>query len=252
MIDLSGKVIVVTGGSRGIGAAIVRTLGAAGAAVVLHYGQSREAAEATAAALPAGACHLVRADLAKPGAAGPLWADAVRWRGRVDVLVNNAAVAPTAGIEESIATWSAVWLTTLQVNLVALADLCREALLHYRGCGGGTIINIASRAAHRGDEPNYMQYAASKAGVVALTKSIARGFGRERVLAYAVAPGWVQTGMAEPTIRARGLEALTHDIPLGGMAPPSDVAHIVAFLASGLAPHATGATINVNGASYVR
>ena len=252
MIDLSGKVILVTGGSRGIGAAIVRTLGGAGGAVVLHYGQSRDAAEQTAAALPPDACQLVQADLAQPGATRRLWAQALAWRGRVDVLVNNAAIAVTASIDEPFDAWASAWHTTLQVNLIALADLCREALLYYRGRGGGTIVNIASRAAHRGDEPDYMQYAASKAGVVALTKSIARGFGRQGVLAYAVAPGWVRTEMAEPTIRARGLTALTHDIPLGAMAPPANVANVVAFLASGLAPHATGTTIDVNGASYVR
>jgi 3-oxoacyl-[acyl-carrier protein] reductase len=262
LIDLAGKVVLVTGGSRGIGAAIVRTVGAAGADVVLHYGRSRDAAERVAAELGAAACHLVAADLAMPGAAARLWRHSVDWRGRVDVLVNNAAIATTVTVEDSGDAWAAAWEQTLQVNLVSLADLCREAILHYRaragtetarkGPGIGTIINIASRAAHRGDDPGYMHYAASKAGVVALTKSIARGFGREGVLAYAVAPGWVLTDMAEQTIKTRGMAELTRDIPLGTMAPPEDVAHVVAFLAAGLAPHATGTTIDINGASYVR
>jgi 3-oxoacyl-[acyl-carrier protein] reductase len=252
VIDLTGRVILVTGGSRGIGAVIVRTLARAGADVVLHYGQHRDAAAAVAADLPDGRCHLVHADLAIPGAAAQLWQESVAWRGRVDVVVNNAAVATSVRIEDPIGQWQSMWRETLQVNVMALADICREALLHYRTRGGGTIVNIASRAAFRGDEPDYMHYAASKGAVVALTKSIARGFGREHVVAYGVAPGWVLTDMARPAIQARGLEALTRDIPLGSMARPEDVANVVAFLASGLAPHATGTTIDVNGASYVR
>ncbi|MFI5248395.1 MAG: SDR family NAD(P)-dependent oxidoreductase [Gemmatimonadales bacterium] len=252
MIDLTGRVILVTGGSRGIGAVIVRTLARAGAQVVLHYGRHRDAAEAVAAESPAGQCHLVHADLAVPGAVAQLWKESVAWQGHVDVVVNNAAVATSTRIEDPLEQWEAMWRETLQVNVMAVADVCREALLHFRSRGGGTIINIASRAAFRGDEPDYMHYAASKGAVVALTKSIARGFGREHVVAYGIAPGWVLTDMARPAIQARGLDALTRDIPLGSMARPEDVANVAAFLASGLAPHATGTTIDINGASYVR
>jgi NAD(P)-dependent dehydrogenase (short-subunit alcohol dehydrogenase family) len=252
VIDLTGRVILVTGGSRGIGAVIVRTLAHAGAHVVLHYGQHRDAAQAVAADVPAGRCHLVHADLSVPGAATDLWKESVAWRGHIDIVVNNAAVATTARIEDPADQWQAMWRETLQVNVMAVADICREALLDYRTRGGGTIINIASRAAFRGDEPDYMHYAASKGAVVALTKSIARGFGREHVVAYGVAPGWVLTDMARPAIQSRGLDTLTRDIPLGAMARPEDVANVVAFLASGLAPHATGTTIDINGASYVR
>jgi 3-oxoacyl-[acyl-carrier protein] reductase len=252
VIDLTGRVILVTGGSRGIGAVIVRTLARAGAQVALHYGRHRDAAEAVAAESPSGRCHLVHADLAVPGAVAQLWKASVAWQGHVDVVVNNAAVATSTRIEDPLEQWEAMWRETLQVNVMAVADVCREALLHFRSRGGGTIINIASRAAFRGDEPDYMHYAASKGAVVALTKSIARGFGREHVVAYGIAPGWVLTDMARPAIQARGLDALTRDIPLGAMARPEDVANVVAFLASGLAPHATGTTIDINGASYVR
>jgi len=252
VIDLTGKVILVTGGSRGIGAIIVRTLAGAGADVVLHYGQHRDAAAAVAAGVGAERCHLVHADLGVPGAGARLWADAVAWRGHIDVVVNNAAVATSVGIDEPTERWTSKWQETMQVNVVALADICREALRHYRTRAGGTIINIASRAAFRGDEPDAMHYAASKGAVVALTKSIARGFGRDRVVAYAVAPGWVLTDMARPAIQAKGMDALTRDIPMGAMAPPEEVANVVAFLASGLARHASGTTIDVNGASYVR
>jgi 3-oxoacyl-[acyl-carrier protein] reductase len=252
VIELAGKVILVTGGSRGIGAAIVRTLAGAGADVVLHYSQNRDAAAAIAASLAPERCHVVRADLGMSGAGAGLWAESVVWRGHIDVVVNNAGIATSVGVDDPVEQWTSMWQETLQVNVIALADICREALRHFRTRGGGTIINIASRAAFRGDEPDYMHYAASKGAVVAFTKSIARGFGREHVVAYAVAPGWVLTDMAQSAIEARGMAALTRDIPMGAMAPPEDVANVVAFLASGLAKHASGTTIDVNGASYVR
>jgi NAD(P)-dependent dehydrogenase (short-subunit alcohol dehydrogenase family) len=251
MIDLTNKVILVTGGSRGIGAAIVRVVARAGAQVVLHYGRQRDAAAAVAASVGADRCHLVEGDLDQSGAGGRAWRDAMAWRGRIDVLVNNAAVALDAGVDDE-AAWTDAWQHTLRINVVAVADLCREAILHFRSHGGGTIINIASRAAFRGDDPNMFHYAASKGAVVSLTKSIARGYARDGVLAYAIAPGWVLTEMARPAIVSRGIEGLTRDIPIGALAPPEEVANIVAFLASGLARHATGATIDINGASYVR
>ncbi|HEU4742986.1 MAG TPA: SDR family NAD(P)-dependent oxidoreductase [Meiothermus sp.] len=249
MFDLSGKTILVTGGSRGIGAAIVKVLAAAGAEVVLHYGRSQ--AEAERVAREAGNCYLVGADLAQRGVARLLWEEALAWKGKIDVLVNNAGIAPYAGVEDEFEQWSRVWNETLQVNLLSLADLCREAILHYRSRGGGILINIASRAAFRGDNPDMMHYAASKGGVVALTKSIARGFGKEGILAYGVAPGWVETEMAADYIREHAAD-IARDIPIGSVAPPQDVANTVAFLAAGLAPHMTGATLDINGASYVR
>jgi 3-oxoacyl-[acyl-carrier protein] reductase len=250
MINLRENVVLVTGGSRGIGAVTVRTLAAAGADVILHYGRSRADAEAVAAACPAGRCHLVAGDLEHPEAPAGIWMQALAWRGRIDALVNNAAVAFAAGVDDD--AWSDVWERTLRVNVIAAADLCREAIQHFRTRGGGTIVNVASRAAFRGDEPNYMHYAASKGALIALTKSIARGFAREGIVAYGVAPGWVRTEMAEPAIVERGMAALMHDVPMGEMAPPEDVASVIAFLVSGLARHATGTTIDINGASYVR
>ena len=147
MIDLTGRVILVTGGSRGIGAVIVRTLAHAGAHVVLHYGQHRDAAQAVAADVPPGRCHLVHADLSVPGAATDLWKDSVAWREHIDVVVNNAAVATTARIEDPAEQWQAMWRETLQVNVMAVADICREALLHYRTRGAGR--SSTSRAAPR-------------------------------------------------------------------------------------------------------
>ncbi len=252
MIDLTDKVALVTGGSRGIGAAIVRCFAGAGADVALHYANSAERAQAIADEIGRARCRLVRGDLDDEAAPGRIWAEALAWKGRIDVLVNNAGVYLPAAFSDDFARWADVWARTLRVNLVAAAHLCREAVRHFRERGGGVIVNIASRAAFRGDAPDYSHYAASKGGMIALTRTIARGFGADGVLAYAVAPGFVGTEMAEDYFRAHGSEAVVSEIPLGAVAPPEEVANVVAFLASGLARHATGATIDINGASYVR
>jgi 3-oxoacyl-[acyl-carrier protein] reductase len=252
MIDLTNKVVLVTGGSRGIGAFTARTLASAGAQVVVHYGSNAQAAQRLVTEIGAERAVAIRAPLDAENAGPALWAEAVAWRGHIDVLVNNAGVAIEASADDPLDAWRAAWDKTWRVNVVSLADLCREAILHFRPRGGGTIINVSSRAGFRGDSPHYMHYAASKGAVIALTKSIARGYARDGVVAYGVAPGWVATDMARQSVQLVGMEKLVQDIPMGAMAPPQDVANVIAFLASGLAPHATGTTIDVNGASYVR
>lgn len=252
MIDLTGKVILVTGGSSGIGAVTVQTLATAGAEVILHYGHDREKAMAIAQTIANRQIHLLEADLSVSNAAFKMWENALSLTGHIDVLVNNAGIMPSAGIEDDLEDWTAAWQNSLQVNLIAVADLCREAIRHFQTRNRGIIINIASRAAFRGDTPEYMHYAAAKGGVIALTRSIARGFAHNGILAYAVAPGFVRTPMSQQFIQDYGEDFITRDIPLGKIAPPEDVGNVVAFLASGLAPHATGTTIDINGASYVR
>lgn len=256
MLNLTGKVILVTGASRGIGAAAARVLAQSGAQVIVHYGQNAAQAQELVREIGSGQAIAIGADLTQPGRAVALFREAVAWRGRVDVLVNNAGMFTSTRVDDPLQQWTELWAQTLQVNLVAAADLCREAILHFRTRseseeGGGIIINVASRAAFRGDQPEAMHYAASKGGMISLTKSIARGFAREGILAYAIAPGWVHTDMADEYIRAHAAD-IARDIPLGQAAPPEDIAHTIAFLASGLAKHMTGATLDINGASYVR
>jgi 3-oxoacyl-[acyl-carrier protein] reductase len=252
MIDLSGRVVLVTGGARGIGAAVVRGMARAGAEVVLHYTSDASVAGAVAAEFGPSRCHVLRADFLDDAAIFDLWSRALSWRGRIDVLVNNAGIYESADINSDADAWIETWRRSLQINLVAAGHLCREAVTHYQDTGGGIIINVASRAAFRGDDGDYMQYAASKGGMVAMNKTIARAFGPDGVLAYVLAPGFVRTEMAETYIARHGEEGIVGEIPLGELPTPEDVAEMAVFLASGKARHATGTSIDINGASYVR
>jgi len=251
-IDLSDKVALVTGSSRGIGKAIARRMGAAGALVALHYGERREAAEEVAAELPR--AEVFQADLARVEECERLAADVVACHGRIDVLVNNAAVAIPATIEAPLDEWRRVWEATLAINLRAPEVLTRLAIQHFLGQAGASghlrIINIASRAAFRGDTPEYTAYAASKGGLVALTRTIARGYGKRGIRAFTIAPGFTMTEMARDFMDRYG-EIVVGDVALERVTEPEDLAPLVVLLASGLADHATGCTIDVNGGSYV-
>jgi NAD(P)-dependent dehydrogenase (short-subunit alcohol dehydrogenase family) len=235
--------ILVTGTSRGIGAAIVAKLGERGARVVGHATQA--------------APDTIAADLSRPGAPAALWARALdALDGRIDVLINNAGIFEAASIDLPDEAWVDAWENTMRINLTASAVLSRLAVRHFAARdaadGSGRIVNIASRAAYRGDSPAHWHYAASKAGMVAMTKSIARGHARENVLAFAICPGFTMTGMAEEYLASRGGDALLADIPLGRVADPEEVAAAAAFLALDAPPSMTGAILDINGASYVR
>lgn len=250
MIDLSGKTILVTGASRGIGAGIARACAAAGGKVILHYSASDGPARDLAKELGAACAGLAQADLTDPKAAAKLWIEAEALTPRVDVLINNAAIFVEAPLDSTDDDWLSAWEQTLAVDLTSPALLCKAAFAHFKAHGGGKIINVASRAGHRGDDPEMMAYAAAKGGLLAMTKTIARGLAGNGIIAYAIAPGWVDTDMApqEGASRANALR----DVPLGRMATPEEIGAVAAFLASDLCVSATGATFDVNGASYVR
>ena len=255
MHDLSDKTILVTGASKGIGAAIIAALGRQGAHVIGHYGSDEAGARAATAGIAAERVRLIAGDLAKPSEPARIWQDALAWRGRIDVLVNNAAMmAYEGGIEDTDEVWDRVWAETLQVNVRAPADLMRGAVRHFRKSGGGTIITISSWNAQRGStNPVTIAYAASKAAVMAATKTIARAYARENILAYIVAPGVVRTRLSENFAATQGGEqVVTASLAMGEWVPPGDIAELVVFLATGRCRHLTGATLDVNGASYVR
>lgn len=230
--------ILVTGSSRGIGKAIVAAL---------------ESERVVGHSTRAGDEGRIACDLSRPGTAERLWGEALeRLGGRIDVLVNNAGLFEASPIEQPHEAWVESWERTMRINLTASAELCRLAVLHFRGKGGGRIVSVASRAAHRGDSPQHWHYAASKAGMVAMTKTIARGYASENILAFAVCPGFTMTGMVEDYVESRGGARLLADIPLGRVASVEEVAETVRWLAVDAPPSATGAVIDVNGASYVR
>ncbi|PQJ34448.1 3-oxoacyl-ACP reductase [Salinibacter sp. 10B] len=249
-LDLSDHTILVTGASRGIGRATALALADVGATVAVHYGQSRDAAAEVAEQCGHGA-QPIQADLTDLTATDRLFGRVVDVLGPVDALVLNAGVAEPTPLEADTDEWHAAWTDTMHVNLRAPELLCRHALPHFRQHGGGRLISIASRAAFRGDTPAYMTYAASKAGLVALTRSVARGFGEDGVRAFTIAPGFVRTDMAQDFIDEYGEAHATSDLALNNLTVPEDVAPFVVFLASGQADHATGATIDVNAGSYV-
>ncbi|MDB5713408.1 MAG: family oxidoreductase [Sphingomonadales bacterium] len=225
--------ILLTGATRGIGAAIAARL-------------AREDVTLVGTGSADG-------DLADPATPTKLWADALdKLDGRIDVLINNAGVFEAAPIDLPDADWLASWNRTVQVNLTASAELCRFAVQHFTANDGGRIVNIASRAAYRGDSPDHWHYAASKAGMVAMTKTIARGYAARNILAFAICPGFTMTGMAEDYVASRGGDKLLADIPLGRVADPAEVAEVATFAALTAPPSMTGAVLDINGASYVR
>ena len=250
VLDLHGRTVFLTGGSRGIGAATVRALRRAGARVFFTYRDRgaeaeslrRELGEETAA---------YRLDVADAGAL-PAAVDACLARfGALDVLVNNAAIFAENPFDAGdYDAWRAGWRRTFDVNLFGAANLAWLAMRVMRERGEGAIVNVSSRAAHRG-ELTFADYGASKAALVNLTKSIARSCAAGGIVAFAVAPGFVVTDMAAPDLAERGDE-IAAEIPLGRVTSAEEVAHVIAFLCTPLARHLNGATLDVNGGSYVR
>ena len=252
-MDFSGKGVLVTGASRGIGRAIARQFAGRGARVAVHYRAGRAAAEETRAALPGGPHVLVQADVADADAVERMVDEAAAGLGRLDVLVNNAGVyeahPPAAA---SYADWRAAWRRTLETNLVGAANAawCAARRMIRQG-GGGRIVNVSSRGAFRG-EPEAPAYGASKAGLNAMGQSLALALAPHGVFVGTVAPGFVTTERVASRLEGPEGERIRRQSPLGRVATPDEVACAVAFLASEGAEFTTGTILDVNGASYLR
>lgn len=254
MADLSGKTVLLTGASRGIGAATARVLGRAGAHVIAHYGAFEQGATDAVAGIDPARRMLVQADLSVPGSARSLWRQALAWRGTVDVVVVNAAIMPETPWDATDQDWDSTWEATMRVNVLEPASLIREAVRHYLAVGGGTLITLSSWAAQRGSAiPQLTAYAASKAATRTLTQTVARNHAKDGILAYVVAPGIANTRMSDISATTRGgIDAVNAGLAMGERVPPEEIGELIAFLATGTCRHLTGATLDVNGASYIR
>lgn len=248
--------VLITGAAHGIGAATARRFAESGHAVALHCATNREAAQAVLGDLPGSGHAVLRADLSTPGAPRTLVDQAVAALGRIDVLVCNAAVGPSAGnrhrVEEaSPELWDRVWHEMVTVNLLAPAALAHAAAGHMiaRG-GGGAIVNVGSRGALKG-EPEYPAYGATKAGLHSLGQSLAVALAPHDISVATVAPGFVETPRQAGKLAGAEGDALRSQSPFGRVASASEIAGMIVWLASSEAKWCSGAVLDANGASYL-
>ena len=251
-MDLSGKVALVTGSSRGIGREIARGLAEKGSRIAVHYRADRGAAMETLSSLEGGPHAVFGADVADAGSARGLVEGVAREMGGVDVLVNNAAVFEAHPVPEvDYEGWQDAWSRTIATNLIGPANLSFLAARVMMERGGGRVVNVSSRGAFRG-EPETPAYGASKAGLNAMSQSLAQALAPHGVFFYVVAPGFVETEMANALLRGPAGDGIRAQSPLGRVATPGEVARTAVFLASEAPDFMTGAIVDVNGASYLR
>jgi len=251
--DLSSQVILVTGASRGIGKAIAEVLAQTKAKLALQYVKSEKAAQDLKEKLSEFTeVKIFQADLSQFNACESLILEVIESFGKLDGLVNNAGIALNSPLETPIENWTQDWDFTMAVNLRAVGILSRLAIEQFKKQStGGRLVHISSRAAYRGDTEDYLAYATSKAGVLALSHSIARAFGKDNIKSFVIAPGFTKTAMAEDFIKKYGEEYATNDIALPKLTEPKDIAPMIMMLLSGMADHATGTSIDFNAGSYL-
>ncbi len=251
-MGFSGKTVLITGGSRGIGRAIAQAFADKGARVAITYKSNKAAAQSTIASLPGGPHLMIRADAADRQSSKSVVDEVVSAFGGLDFLVNNAGVTTPHPIDEiDFADWAAAWDEILSVNLLGPAFITYFAVQHMIGHGGGRIVSVSSRGAFRG-EPVEPAYGASKAGLNAMSQSLAQRLARHNITVGVVAPGFVETDMAAPFLAGPDGDAIRKQSPLGRVAKPEEVARAVLFLCEEGTEYLTGAIIDVNGASYLR
>ena len=250
-IDLSKRTILVTGANSGIGYAIAKQLLESNASVALHYNSKSDGVKELHKQFP-DQSEIFEADFNQSDSVINLFDDILSWKDSLDTLINNAGTSIMNSVDLDDKEWINNWNTIMNINLLATGILSKKALQHFKNNNGGRIVNIASRAAFRGDTPDYLAYAASKAGMVALIKSIARGFGKDGITAFSIAPGFTRTAMAQKSIDKYGEDFVVKDIALNQLTEPKDIAPIVTLICSGEFDHGTGSNIDINAGSYVR
>jgi NAD(P)-dependent dehydrogenase (short-subunit alcohol dehydrogenase family) len=254
-MDLTGRTVLVTGASRGIGAEIALAVAAAGATVLAHCRDDIAATRAALAAIPAGRLHVLAADQADPRNMDGFWQQALALAPRIDAVVLNAAIfLGEGGIEDPMDAWEQAWDAQWRVNVAAPARLMKHAVGHFLGQGGGVLVTLSSWVAQRGSGSQAsIAYAASKAALKAAAQTVARHYARQGVLSYIVAPGVVRTQMSlEASALAGGEAKVSAGLAMGEWVPPEELGALVAFLCTGKVRHLSGATLDVNGASYIR
>lgn len=250
--ELDGRIVVVTGGSRGIGRAVALRFASAGASVVVQYRSNDRAAAAVLAELGDGEHMTAGADVSDAGDVRSLVDRVLDRFGRIDVLVNNAGLyEPHPVLSTTFEDWQASWQRTIATNLLGPANLIHAVVPGMVDHRGGRIVNVTSRGAFRG-EPDHAAYGASKAALNSLTQSMARALAPHGIYVTAVAPGFVETDMAAPYLDGPEGEAIRAQSPMGRAATPDEVARVVVFLASPGSESTTGTIVDVNGASYLR
>jgi 3-oxoacyl-[acyl-carrier protein] reductase len=248
---VNGRAVLITGGSRGIGRAIAVEFANSGDRVAVHHRNSAELAASLVESLPGAGHTAVQADLADAGAVREMVDQAAAALGGLDILVNNAGVFTAHPITEvSYQEWQEQWQATLGVNLVGAANVTWCAVRHMKG-KGGRIINVSSRGAFRG-EPESPAYGASKAGLNAFGQSLAIALAPYGIAVSTVAPGFVETDMTNEHLKAPRGDAIRAQSPFGRVAEPREIAAAVRYLASAEAQWASGAVLDLNGASYLR
>lgn len=257
MRALEDKTILLTGASQGIGAETARILGDRGARLIAHYRKPAdlEGAEAALAGVDPENKHFVAGDFEDGAAVEDVWQRALAWRGHVDVIVLNAAMMdPSGGFDDTEEEWNAAWSRHYQVNVQAPARLMRAAVRHFRTRAGGVIILMSSWVAERGvTNPRMIAYAASKSAIRAVAQSVARGYAKDGIYTYIIAPGIVRTKMSLDFAALQGGEdEVTKTLAMGEWVPPQELGELIAFLARGTVRHLSGATLDVNGATYIR
>ncbi|NAS30752.1 SDR family oxidoreductase [Flavobacteriaceae bacterium R38] len=250
-IDLTGKKILLTGASDGIGKGVADFLMRMGAQVAIHYNTNRASAEALAVKYNNGSKPF-QSNLANEEDVYKLFEEVEEYFGTIDTVILNAGIFLKHSTNKNTSDWLSVWKKTLDVNLNSVGLLTKLGIDHFKKQGQGRFIYIGSRAVFRGETEEYLAYAASKGGVTSLARSVARSFGKENIKSFVVSPGFTRTQMAEQFIEVYGEERVLNEIALNELTTPQDLAPLIGLMCSGLMDHATGATIDVNAGSHIR